>query len=220
MGLPYKFGILFAYTQQILNFTPNIITLHRLANILKWILLILLFWAAFIGLGYFVYSQSKWLFYILLLGLAFLFAHTFTKLKHKIAFFASILILLCSLWLAINYTPFQNFLVKKVSNTLSKKLKTKVEVKHVDFRLFNKMLIEGVLIEDKKQDTLLYAGTAKVNITDWFFMKEEATLHYVGLSNTVVNLNRTDSVWNYQFIVDYFDSPSTGKKKNKVYNSI
>jgi hypothetical protein len=178
-------------------------------------LLILLFWAAFIALCFFVYPQSKWLFYILLLGLAFLFAHTFVKLKHKIAFFTSALLLLISLWLAINYSPFQNFLVKKVAGTLSKELKTKVEVKHVDFSLFNKMLIEGVLVEDRKKDTLLYAGTAKVNITDWFFMKDEAILQYVGLNNTVVNLNRTDSVWNYQFLIDYFDSPSTGKKKKQ-----
>ncbi|MBP6431209.1 MAG: translocation/assembly module TamB domain-containing protein [Ferruginibacter sp.] len=215
MRLPHKFGILFAFTRQLVNFTPNIIILRRLANILKWTLFILLFWAAFAALCYFVYPQNKWIFYILILGLAVLFAHVFTKLKHKLAFFASAILLLSSIWLAINYTPFQNFLIKKVAGTLSKKLKTKVEVKHVDFSLFNKMLIEGVLVEDKKKDTLLYAGTAKVNITDWFFMKDEATLHYVGLSNTVVNLNRTDSVWNYQFIVDYFDSPSTGKKKKK-----
>lgn len=77
------------------------------------------------------------------------------------------------------------------------------------------MLIEGILIEDKKQDTLLYAGTAKVNVTDWFFLKENITLKYVALSNTVINLKRTDSVWNYQFLIDYFDSPSTGKKKKE-----
>jgi hypothetical protein len=77
------------------------------------------------------------------------------------------------------------------------------------------MNIEGILVEDKKQDTLVYAGIAKVNITDWFFMKDSATLHYASLSNTVVNLKRTDSIWNYQFLVDYFDSPGTGKKKKQ-----
>ncbi|MBL0144522.1 MAG: hypothetical protein IPP48_00855 [Chitinophagaceae bacterium] len=143
------------------------------------------------------------------------FAHIFHKLKHKIAFFAGALLFFLAIWLAINYTPFQNFLVKKIAATLSKNLKTKVEVKHVDFSLFNKMLIEGVLIEDKKQDTLLYAGTAKVNITDWFFLKDEATLKYIGLNNTVINLKRSDTTWNYQFLVDYFSGPSTGKKKKQ-----
>jgi hypothetical protein len=126
-----------------------------------------------------------------------------------------LLLLIIAIYFAIQTTPVQNWLVNKVTNRLSKDLNTKVSIKHVDFKLFNKMLIEGVLIEDKKQDTLLYAGTAKVNITDWFFFKDAATLEYIGLSNAVVNLNRNDSVWNYQFLVDYFDSPSTGKKKKK-----
>ena len=178
-------------------------------------MLILLFWAAFMALCYFVYGQNKWLFYFLLCLLALSFAYTFTKIKHKIAFFACIILLLASLWLGINYTPFQNFLVKKVAAKLSKSLKTKVEIKHIDFSFFNKMNIEGILVEDRKQDTLLYAGLAKVNITDWFFFKDSAVLKYTNLTNTVVNLKRTDSIWNYQFLIDYFNSPNTGKKKKQ-----
>ncbi len=111
------------------------------------------------------------------------------------------------IWGGINFGPVQNFLVKKVAAVLSKKLQTRVSVKQVDVALFNKLIVEGVLIEDKKKDTLLYAGTAKVNITDWFFFKENATLQYVALQNAQVNVNRTDSVWNYQFLIDYFSSP-------------
>ncbi|MGC4104240.1 AsmA family protein [Ferruginibacter sp.] len=77
------------------------------------------------------------------------------------------------------------------------------------------MLIEGVLVEDHKKDTLLYAGTARVNITDWFFLKDKATLQYLGLKDPVINLNRTDSVWNYQFLIDYFSSPKDPNSKPK-----
>ena len=76
-----------------------------------------------------------------------------------------------SLWGILHLTPVQNWLVTKVSEKLSKNLKTKVSVRHVDFSLFNKMLVEGVLVEDRKKDTLLYAGTVKVNITDGFSLK-------------------------------------------------
>ncbi len=98
-----------------------------------------------------------------------------------------------------------------MAQNLSRKLHTRVTVKHVDFALFDKMELEGLLIEDQHHDTLIYAGTAKVNITDWFFFKDKATLKYVGLQNTTINIGRTDSVWNYQFLVDYFSSP---KKKD------
>ena len=80
------------------------------------------------------------------------------------------------------------------------------------------MELQGLLIEDHNKDTLLYAGEANVRITDWFFFKDKKVLKYVGLKNTVVNINRTDSVWNYQFLVDYFSSPKkdTASKKSDI----
>ena len=131
------------------------------------------------------------------------------------------LVLVCLIvlaWIAIHIPFVQNWIVKKVAANFSKKLHTRVTIKHVDFALFNKMELEGLLIEDQHQDTLLYAGTANVNITDWFFFKDKVTLKYVGLKNTIVNINRSDSTWNYQFLVDYFASPKkdTSSKKNGV----
>ena len=71
------------------------------------------------------------------------------------------------------------------------------------------MELQGLFVEDQKRDTLIYAGTARVNITDWFFFKDKPTLKYLGLQNGIVNLNRSDSVWNYQFLIDYFSGPKT-----------
>jgi hypothetical protein len=139
----------------------------------------------------------------------------FKKIKHKLLFIAGILAVLMISIALISQPRVQNYLVKQATGVLSNQLKTKVEIKHVNFSLFNKMLIEGILIQDKQKDTLLYAGTAKVNITDWFFIKDKATLHYLALQNTVLNLNRTDSVWNYQFLIDFFSSPSKTTAKNK-----
>lgn len=108
----------------------------------------------------------------------------------------------------------QNWAAQKVAAHFSKKLQTKVSIKYVSFSLFNKLRLEGVLVEDRQKDTLLYAGEAKINITDWFFLKDEATIKYVGLSDAVVNMKRTDSVWNYQFLVDYFSSPKKSKSSS------
>lgn len=116
----------------------------------------------------------------------------------------------------INTTFFQNFLVNIAANKLSKDLETKVSIRHVNFALFNTMNLEGVYIRDQhKNDTLLYAGRLKVNITDWFFFKEQAEIKYLGLEDAIVNMHRTDSVWNYEFLIDYFSSPSTGEKKKQ-----
>ena len=78
------------------------------------------------------------------------------------------------------------------------------------------MHLQGVLIEDRKGDTVLYAGDMKVRITDWFFFKKEAELKYIGLENALIKYQRTDSVWQQQFLLDYFSSPVTGTKKKKA----
>ena len=119
-------------------------------------------------------------------------------------------------WLAIQTTPVQNWLVKQVTHRLSKSLGTTVRIKHVDFALFNKMLLEGTLVLDQHQDTLLYAGAVKVNINDWFFLKDEIDLTYIGLEDATINLRREDSVWNYRFIADYFRSPKTSTDTGTV----
>jgi hypothetical protein len=110
--------------------------------------------------------------------------------------------------------PVQTWLVSQVAGRLSHDLHTTIRIKHVDFSLFNKMLLEGTLVEDANKDTLLYAGTVKVNITDWWIFKDKAELKYIGLEDATIKLQRTDSIWNYQFIADYFAAaPSKGSSK-------
>ncbi|RYF77746.1 MAG: hypothetical protein EON98_16115, partial [Chitinophagaceae bacterium] len=74
---------------------------------------------------------------------------------------------------------------------------------------FNRLNLEGVYIEDQKHDTLLSAGAVSVRITDWFFFKDKAVLEYIGLEDAVIHMNRTDSVWNYAFLANYFASTDT-----------
>jgi hypothetical protein len=123
-------------------------------------------------------------------------------------------------WLAIQTSPVQNWLVDKVTGKLSKSLGTSITVRHVDFSLFNKMLLEGTLVHDKQKDTLLYAGVLKINITDWFFVKDKVTLNYIGLEDAAVHLQRSDSVWNYRFLIDFFKSPKKSTDTQAIELSI
>lgn len=123
------------------------------------------------------------------------------------------LILIAALYIFVQ-TPYgQNWIARQVTNRLSRDLHTKVTIDHVDFSLFNKMHLHGVLIEDRKGDTLLYAGDARVRVTDWFFFQKQVELKYIGLEDALVKFQRTDSVWSQQFLFDYLFSASTGNKK-------
>jgi len=97
---------------------------------------------------------------------------------------------------------------------MSATLGTEVKINHVSLSLFNRMNLEGVLVRDQHRDTLLYAGQLKVRITDWFFLQDQAVLKFIGLEDAVVKMNRTDSVWNYQFITDLLAASPKKKKKS------
>jgi hypothetical protein len=112
------------------------------------------------------------------------------------------LIILVILLLQTDYV--QNIIIAQVTKELSKDLNAEVSVKHVSFSFFDKLDLDGTLIRDNKKDTLLYAGTMKVRVTDWFIFKDNIDLKYIGLENALIKLNRKDSVWNYQFIIDHF----------------
>lgn len=109
----------------------------------------------------------------------------------------------------------QNLLVQKITQKLSRSLNTTVSVDHISIGFFNRLNLKGTLILDQHKDTLLYAGNLRVSITDWFFLKDEVEIQYLGLENAFVNVHRTDSVWNYLFLEKAFASDPNAKKTNK-----
>ncbi len=126
------------------------------------------------------------------------------------------LLLILVLWGLLQFSAVQTWVVNRIAASFSKKLNTKVSIRKVDISFFNKLKLHDLVVEDKSHDTLLYAGTARLNITDWFFLKDKAELKYIGLEDAVVNMKRTDSVWNYRFIIDYFDSPRKNPQGKKL----
>lgn len=125
----------------------------------------------------------------------------------------TLILLLALLWALIQTRPVQNWLVAQVTGKLGRDLNTRISIRDVDFSFFNKMLLRGVLMRDQKGDTLLYSGQVRLNITDWFFFKDKIELKYIGMDETYVRISRTDTVWNYQFLADYFTGDSSEKKK-------
>ena len=125
----------------------------------------------------------------------------------------ALIIVLVLAAILINSVPVQNWLVGRITKRISKDLHTEVSIKGVNFSLFNRMYLERTLIRDHNQDTLLWAHTVKLSITDWFFLKDSAALEYIGLEDAMVNMHRTDSVWNYNFLTEYFATPPSASKQ-------
>lgn len=154
---------------------------------------------------------NSWILRIIfvVLGLLFIVPHTQKWTSRAVL---GVLGLVLLVWLLLQTGPVQNFLITKVTDRLSRDLHTEVRVDHVSFSFFDKMDLDGTLIRDQNKDTLLYAGSMKLRITDWFFLQTKTDLKYVGLENAMINMHRKDSVWNFQFIIDHFSKPSTAQK--------
>jgi hypothetical protein len=154
-------------------------------------------------------NQRSFLYGFLFLFFAFILVKVITKRAALVLFLT-----LLSIWFLVQSPPVQTWLVRKIGQELSKSLKTDISIKHVDFAFFDKLILEQVLVEDRSRDTLFYADDVKVLITDWFFLKDSSQLKYIGLNNATIKLQRDDSVWNYQFIVDQFarQKPDTSSK--------
>ncbi len=135
--------------------------------------------------------------------------------KIFLRFFIGIVALVLLVWLLIQTSPVQNYIADKVATKLSKDLNTTVRIGSVDLSLFDKMDLNNTLILDQRKDTLLKAGSLKLRITDWFFLKQNIELKYIGLEDAVINQQRTDSVWNYQFLIDHFTKPQKSRKHSK-----
>ncbi|MEN9523876.1 MAG: hypothetical protein RL065_2253 [Bacteroidota bacterium] len=107
----------------------------------------------------------------------------------------------------------QSWLIKKTTSYLSNKLNTEVSIESVDADLFQKLILENVLIRDKQKDTLLFAHQLKLNLTDVVLLDKKFTLNHIQLNDVKLNVYKPkgDTVFNYQFIIDAFAS---GEKSN------
>jgi hypothetical protein len=99
-------------------------------------------------------------------------------------------------------------LAQQVASFLSNQLKTEITIDKVDIVFFDLVDIEGVYVEDKIKDTLLYSEDIRVNIGDFDLTQSFLDVEEVALTNATVNLikYKNDSTFNFQHIIDYFAS--------------
>ncbi len=129
----------------------------------------------------------------------------------------TIILFIATICILINSTTIQNFLTHIAADNLSKKFDTKVSVTHVRLDFLNHLLIQGVYVEDKSKDTLLYAGEIQIKITDWFIFKDKPVLRYIGLTDAYIHLYRKEqnNNWNYEFILDALNNGKNDSTTNK-----
>lgn len=117
-----------------------------------------------------------------------------------------------SLYLLTQYKV-QNYLSSKAQDYLKEKLHTEVNLDRIEIDFFNRVHCKGLYIADEKKDTLAYIGDLSFKTNSLFrvwWYGEKAIVNEVKLKDAFVNIyNSKENKWNFDFIIDAFD---TGKK--------
>ncbi len=140
-------------------------------------------------------------------------------LKNKLSLIRILLAALVGLlllsYLLLLLPSVQDNIGKKIASNLSKSLGTTVQIDGLSFSFFNRLDIKNVLVKDQQKDTLLFAQTLKLRVTDLLFSNNNPVIGYIGLEKASIYLHRKTPIWNYQFIVDHFQSTDSNSKSQQ-----
>ncbi len=97
----------------------------------------------------------------------------------------------------------QTYLVGRITDRFSEKLNTRIHIERVDIGFFNKLILSEVLIEDQKEDTLLYVDQLVASIDTLSLRKQKFVLSALDLQKTKVYLSIDEKHFpNYKFLLD------------------
>lgn len=109
---------------------------------------------------------------------------------------------------SIRTATVQTYLTQIIANFLSKELNTKIEVKGVSIVNLDEIAFDGVLVNDKKNDTLAFINTVYLSINK--IIPDIYHINEINLQGGVFHLSKQNSEFNFQFISNYFSSNSAG----------
>jgi hypothetical protein len=132
--------------------------------------------------------------------------------------FGILLLLGIGAFFALKSPAFQTWLAKRAAGYFSDELKTKVTIRAVDIEFFKTVNLEGIYIEDRHGDTLLYAEKLHADIHRFDFDNHYISVNLVSLSDSKIKLKkyRGEHGLSYRFIQDYFKSADTTKVRSNA----
>ncbi|TDS19126.1 uncharacterized protein DUF490 [Maribacter caenipelagi] len=133
----------------------------------------------------------------------------YLKLLGKIVL--GVLLLFFILLLVIRTPWAQNFIVSKVTNYISDKTNTKVEVGKLYLTFSGDIQVENVFLEDKKGDTLFYSKSLQADIPIYpIIFNNSLSIDDVTSNGVVAYISREDKPdeFNFTFLIEALTTPT------------
>ncbi len=109
---------------------------------------------------------------------------------------------------AMQSNKVQTYLTQQLAVQLSKKINASITIGKVDFTLFRNLILEDVLVEDQKADTLFFAATISAQIDSLKIRKRRAALNRLTFQQSRINIDRDSANrFNFSFILDSLKIP-------------
>ncbi|WP_439129517.1 translocation/assembly module TamB domain-containing protein [Polaribacter sp.] len=140
-------------------------------------------------------------------------------LRRTLRVFFGILFFLFLIILFIRSPWGQNIIVNQLVSYVSDKTNTKVAVENLFITFDGSVQLNGLYLEDKKGDTLLYAKSLEANIPLWETIRGTAVgVDNLDLETFKANIVRKDTIsgYNFQFLIDAFASENTTSSANET----
>lgn len=126
------------------------------------------------------------------------------------------------LYVLLSIPAIQNKLLGIVTDTLKEKVNTEIRIDEIRLSLFNHATLKGLYVEDLNKDTLAYVDKLDVRLSPWRLLKNQLMVDYVQLDDFVINVNKKDSIsdYNFQFLIDAFAGNDTTQIKDTTRSSL
>lgn len=129
-----------------------------------------------------------------------------------------LLILIVGSYQIVRMPQVQTWFTLQAKDFLEKQLHTEISLDSAQIDIFKDITLNGLLIKDQQNDTLLYAQHAQVQVRKFALWWKIVRIKQVELENVYVNIyDIEDNRFNYSFITDYFGG-STKKEQQKEFD--
>ena len=132
--------------------------------------------------------------------------------------FVGIFTLMFSGYFALQLPAVQTWLAHQLSDYLSKEWNTNVSIGKVRIDIWTRLYATDLYIEDQRGDSLLYIESLEADNYSYDDVSGKLVVNSLHLHSPYFNLvrHRQDSLLNYYFLVDYFESTDTTQSESFV----
>lgn len=133
-------------------------------------------------------------------------------LKHVTTTVLGFFLILALLILFIRSPWGQNIIKNRLVNYVSNKTNTKVAIDKLFITFGGDIQLNGLFLEDKAGDTLVYSKTIEANLAIWDMVSGKTqTIDALNINGLTAKVKQNDSItgFNYAFLISSFTSPET-----------